>query len=137
DYSYHSHYRFARRLQWHRGRTVLWHRILWRRWPRAHHRHLADPAPARTDLSFRSRHHSRKRVIQYAAAPTLKSQRSSEIRHTPLSRSMTAMLMPPPVTNRTVALSMSSLFPFRQLLQRSLYRCRGIFVALPRLGFGE
>src|SRR5205814_112589 len=30
DYPDHSHYRFARRLQWHRGRTVLWHRIAFR-----------------------------------------------------------------------------------------------------------
>src|SRR6266481_6104441 len=74
----HSHYRVARRLQWHRGRTVLWHRILWRRWPRAHHRHPADPAPARTDLRLSQqttvRHHPRERVIRYAAAPTVKSQ---------------------------------------------------------------
>src|SRR5437867_8286184 len=64
DYPDHSHYRFARRLQWHRGRTVLWHRILWRRWPRAHHRHLADPAPARTDLRVVER-----RVGKGASAP--------------------------------------------------------------------
>src|SRR5207247_11087449 len=51
DHTDYSHYRFARRLQWHRGRTVLWHLILWRRRPRAHHRHPADPAPARTDLA--------------------------------------------------------------------------------------
>src|SRR5260221_694875 len=51
DYPYHSHYRVARRLQWHRGRTVLWHRILWRRWPRTHFRHPADLSPPPTGLT--------------------------------------------------------------------------------------
>src|SRR5258708_35259050 len=30
DYPDHSHYRFARRVLWHRRRTVLRHRLLWR-----------------------------------------------------------------------------------------------------------
>src|ERR1700726_1447148 len=34
DYSYYSRYCIARRLQRHRRRTVLRHRILWRRRPR-------------------------------------------------------------------------------------------------------
>src|SRR5258708_15431798 len=33
DYPDHSHYRFARRVLWHRRRTVLRHRLLWRRSP--------------------------------------------------------------------------------------------------------
>src|SRR2546421_2830257 len=47
----HSHYRFARRLQRHRRRPVLRHRILWRRRPRPGYRYSADPAAAREDLS--------------------------------------------------------------------------------------
>src|SRR6267378_113991 len=47
----HSCYRFARWLQWHRWRSVLWRRPLrWRR-PRPHHRDPVDPAPARKDLT--------------------------------------------------------------------------------------
>src|SRR5689334_9035681 len=50
DYPDYSHYRFARRLFRHWRRTVLWHRLLRRRWTRARHRHPADPALARPDL---------------------------------------------------------------------------------------
>src|ERR1700737_2274078 len=50
DYPDHSHYRFARRVLWHRRRTVLRHRLLWRWRPRPHRRYPADPAIAGKDL---------------------------------------------------------------------------------------
>src|SRR5258705_13277533 len=47
----HSCYRFARWLQRHRWRSVLWWRpVRWRR-PRPHHRDPVDPPPARKDLA--------------------------------------------------------------------------------------
>src|SRR6266404_208969 len=53
DYPYHSRYRLARRLQRRRRRTVLRHRLLWRRRPRPGHRHPANSATARETVSFR------------------------------------------------------------------------------------
>src|SRR5258708_40317755 len=50
DHSYYSRYRITWRLQRHRRRPVLWHRILWRRRPWPHRRDLADPAIAREAL---------------------------------------------------------------------------------------
>src|SRR5665213_1085838 len=46
----HSRDRLARRLQRHRRRPVLWHRLLWRRRPRACYRDSRDPAAARKAL---------------------------------------------------------------------------------------
>src|SRR6266702_3544903 len=98
DHTDHSHYRFARRLQWHRGRTVLWHRILWRRRPRAHHRHPADPAPARTDLRLLQQ--VRFVITAQAGDPVRRGAKgkiaeSSGILDTPLSRSMTVAVNAP------------------------------------------
>src|SRR5258708_20347149 len=53
DHSYYSRYRITWRLQRHRRRPVLWHRILWRRRPWPHRPGLADPAIARKALSFK------------------------------------------------------------------------------------
>src|SRR5258705_403664 len=50
DHSHYSHYRSARRFQRHRGRTVLRHRLLWRRRPWFDRRDPADPALAREAL---------------------------------------------------------------------------------------
>src|ERR1700737_236563 len=54
DYPDHSRDRLAGRLQRHRRRTVLWHRLLRRRRPRPSGCHFADPAIAWKDLTFRS-----------------------------------------------------------------------------------
>src|SRR5580698_2775393 len=52
DHSYYSRHRPARRIQRHRRRSVLRHRLLrrWRPWPGR--RHSADPAIARQTVSF-------------------------------------------------------------------------------------
>src|ERR1700752_2195550 len=47
DYSHHSYYCIAWRLQRHRRRTILRDRILWRWRTRPCHRDPADPAIAR------------------------------------------------------------------------------------------
>src|SRR5262249_19523157 len=50
DHPDYSDYRFARRFQRHRRRTVLRHRLLWRRGTRVDHRYSADTDFAGTDI---------------------------------------------------------------------------------------
>src|SRR5712664_4678429 len=50
----HSRYRVARGLQRHRRRSVLRHRLLWRRRTRPHRRHPDDSTTSRQTLSSRS-----------------------------------------------------------------------------------
>src|ERR1700692_206071 len=95
DYPYYSCHCIARRLQRHRRRTVLRHRILRRRRTRPCGRDPADLAIARKALRLTrtsNRHHPRKRVIQYAA-PEMLNFRYFGILDTPLSRSMTSIFI--------------------------------------------
>src|ERR1700676_2587764 len=106
DYPDYCRYGFARRLQRHWRRTVLWHRILWRRRPRPHRRHPVDPVTAWTNLGFVARttrrHHPGKRDPVFHSV-NVKIAKSSGILDTPLSRSMTTVIDAPPEIDRTAA----------------------------------
>jgi hypothetical protein len=109
----HPYYRFARWLQRRRRRSILRHRILWRRRPRPHYRDPLDPASARKDLTCWPNDRSSSPANAgdtVRRGASVKIAKFAGILDTPHSRSMTAVVIRPQRSFR------------RQLADRGLYR---------------